>query len=109
MTLPDTFFPYTALFRSEGDARNARIGGDRGAHVRPTGQEVKNVGRNARFVGQRNREGRDQRRLRSGLGDDRVARDERGGDRSEEHTSELQSLMRNSYAVFCLNKKTQTT
>src|SRR3546814_4142950 len=31
-----------------------------------------------------------------------------GGDRSEEHTSELQSLMRISYAVFCLkNKKTQ--
>src|SRR3546814_10361948 len=27
--------------------------------------------------------------------------------RSEEHTSELQSLMRNSYAVFCLNKKKQ--
>src|SRR3546814_10248013 len=26
--------------------------------------------------------------------------------RSEEHTSELQSLMRNSYAVFCLKKKT---
>src|SRR3546814_3271381 len=29
------------------------------------------------------------------------------GHRSEEHTSELQSLMRNSYAVFCLKKKTQ--
>src|SRR3546814_4516124 len=29
--------------------------------------------------------------------------------RSEEHTSELQSLMRNSYAVFCLQKKTQHT
>src|SRR3546814_7156686 len=28
--------------------------------------------------------------------------------RSEEHTSELQSLMRNSYAVFCLKKKTKT-
>src|SRR3546814_10829172 len=28
-------------------------------------------------------------------------------DRSEEHTSELQSLMRISYAVFCLNKKKQ--
>src|SRR3546814_7078179 len=28
-------------------------------------------------------------------------------DRSEEHTSELQSLMRTSYAVFCLNKKTK--
>src|SRR3546814_2072146 len=30
-------------------------------------------------------------------------------DRSEEHTSELQSLMRISYAVFCLNKKKQPT
>src|SRR3546814_6010215 len=29
--------------------------------------------------------------------------------RSEEHTSELQSLMRNSYAVFCLKKKNTTT
>src|SRR3546814_7527225 len=29
--------------------------------------------------------------------------------RSEEHTSELQSLMRTSYAVFCLKKKTQDT
>src|SRR3546814_2404448 len=31
-----------------------------------------------------------------------------GGLRSEEHTSELQSLMRISYAVFCLKKKKQT-
>src|SRR3546814_6544854 len=30
-------------------------------------------------------------------------------DRSEEHTSELQSLMRNSYAVFCLKKKKNQT
>src|SRR3546814_1613548 len=30
------------------------------------------------------------------------------GKRSEEHTSELQSLMRNSYAVFCLKKKIRT-
>src|SRR3546814_6914949 len=30
---------------------------------------------------------------------------DRGGSRSEEHTSELQSLMRISYAVFCLTKK----
>src|SRR3546814_9637089 len=37
------------------------------------------------------------RRLKSQLGD--------LGLRSEEHTSELQSLMRNSYAVFCLKKK----
>src|SRR3546814_5536959 len=34
-------------------------------------------------------------------------RDQHG--RSEEHTSELQSLMRISYAVFCLKKKTKTT
>src|SRR3546814_8249556 len=31
------------------------------------------------------------------------------GVRSEEHTSELQSLMRSSYAVFCLKKKTKIT
>src|SRR3546814_5824475 len=34
--------------------------------------------------------------------------DPRHGFRSEEHTSELQSLMRISYAVFCLKKKTMT-
>src|SRR3546814_3312482 len=33
----------------------------------------------------------------------------RAPERSEEHTSELQSLMRISYAVFCLKKKTTTT
>src|SRR3546814_3697296 len=32
---------------------------------------------------------------------------EGGNERSEEHTSELQSLMRISYAVFCLKKKKQ--
>src|SRR3546814_1201268 len=32
-----------------------------------------------------------------------------GSARSEEHTSELQSLMRSSYAVFCLTKKKQRT
>src|SRR3546814_6138083 len=35
----------------------------------------------------------------------RVITSSRKGMRSEEHTSELQSLMRNSYAVFCLEKK----
>src|SRR3546814_2222289 len=33
----------------------------------------------------------------------------KNGERSEEHTSELQSLMRLSYAVFCLKTKIQTT
>src|SRR3546814_9032071 len=36
-------------------------------------------------------------------------RDSIFGSRSEEHTSELQSLMRISYAVFCLKKKRNTT
>src|SRR3546814_1620596 len=39
---------------------------------------------------------------------DAQAGEQRAG-RSEEHTSELQSLMRISYAVFCLKKKTKTT
>src|SRR3546814_5160806 len=37
-----------------------------------------------------------------------TARSNCNPERSEEHTSELQSLMRNSYAVFCLKKKTKT-
>src|SRR3546814_2050647 len=40
---------------------------------------------------------------RAGIGDERGGLG--GGDRSEEHTSELQSLMRISYASFCLKKK----
>src|SRR3546814_1009778 len=74
----------------------------------------------------RQRLGQDPRRLRSGKpGGDadlrsvdeavRRRRGHRGGvaqyrqHRSEEHTSELQSLMRISYAVFCLKKKTKNT
>src|SRR3546814_6647128 len=52
------------------------------------------------------------RRDRRGEGGDVVRIDEGGMPveaRSEEHTSELQSLMRISYAVFCLKKKTQAT
>src|SRR3546814_10498010 len=41
------------------------------------------------------------------LDKDRFRRDLGGEVRSEEHTSELQSLMRISYAVFCLKNKTQ--
>src|SRR3546814_4060797 len=51
----------------------------------------------------------DRRDRRLGSGRCRVHRrgstHRRGGHRSEEHTSELQSLMRISYAVFCLKKK----
>src|SRR3546814_9107666 len=38
-----------------------------------------------------------------------LQRPAQGEGRSEEHTSELQSLMRTSYAVFCLKKKTNRT
>src|SRR3546814_6866811 len=38
-----------------------------------------------------------------------IYRETNSADRSEEHTSELQSLMRISYAVFCLKQKTNTT
>src|SRR3546814_8162942 len=53
-----------------------------------------------RFIGV----GKDQRIVRHAI---RLDRQRRGGLRSEEHTSELQSIMRNSYAVFCLKKKTK--
>src|SRR3546814_8853157 len=41
------------------------------------------------------------------LADNAVPEIEKKARRSEEHTSELQSLMRTSYAVFCLKKKTK--
>src|SRR3546814_8018860 len=50
-------------------------------------------------------------RLREGLGEglsDAASEETGPPPRSEEHTSELQSLMRISYAVFCLKKNTQT-
>src|SRR3546814_5795290 len=47
-----------------------------------------------------------QDKLKAGLAQDLTMTLPRGQARSEEHTSELQSLMRISYAVFCLKKKT---
>src|SRR3546814_8787084 len=97
-TRTDTLFPYTTLFRSAPRERMlARLGGVKNAVVL-TGDEHQNfcgdlilkdkvVG--AEFVGNA------QRCIIS-----------RCPERSEEHTSELQSLMRISYAVSCLKKKT---
>src|SRR3546814_4322897 len=76
-TRTDTLFPYTTLFRSEGDAGAVRTRG-RAATCSAAGRP-------------------DRRRRRARPGS--TCR------RSEEHTSELQSLMRISYAVFCLKKK----
>src|SRR3546814_6658670 len=82
-TRTDTLFPYTTLFRSGLSPLvrgRSRPRNSRAAILRPDG-------RHRRVA------------ARSGW---RCAR------RSEEHTSELQSLMRISYAVFCLKKKTNT-
>src|SRR3546814_4102974 len=79
-TRTDTLFPYTTLFRSAvGSAAEGLAGAGR------------TRARAAIFTGVRQIREADLQTL---------AR------RSEEHTSELQSLMRISYAVFCLNKKT---
>src|SRR3546814_3049779 len=48
-------------------------------------------------------------RVRSAAAPDTRTRPAAAGARSEEHTSELQSLMRHSYAVFCLKKKKQNS
>src|SRR3546814_8553279 len=95
-TRTDTLFPYSTLFRSVGHHRaQRRLGGlaqDRetfGARV-----ELTDVGRAGHETALHHQQAVD-RLLHAGR-----------AERSEEHTSELQSLMRISYAVFCLKKKT---
>src|SRR3546814_2456765 len=85
-TRTDTLFPYTTLFRSVLLTKVV----DKLRH--PAGSVLKIV-RILNTVG------------RCGIGHDleRTCGALRTG-RSEEHTSELQSLMRSSYAVFCLTK-----
>src|SRR3546814_5154347 len=89
-TRTDTLFPYTTLFRSQlrpGDhARPGKADPAAGA-----GPPVEGPSALARPPAP----GRAASRLWPA----------RSADRSEEHTSELQSLMRISYAVFCLKKK----
>src|SRR3546814_9513423 len=90
-TRTDTLFPYTTLFRSQPLARRH---GSRGGLPQQYQRKVGGT-RAARPQRQRyRRNGHDGYRHRQLY-------------RSEEHTSELQSLMRISYAVFCLKKKQQ--
>src|SRR3546814_10422298 len=95
-TRTDTLFPYTTLFRSDGlwHRRHLRLSGARPA--RPG------------FRAQICAAGPPRHRRRGG---GRAGLFRRRGlcRRSEEHTSELQSLMRISYAVFCLKKKKTMT
>src|SRR3546814_2601357 len=109
-TRTDTLFPYTTLFRADQESLVQQ-----GECAGYGGEEV------ARRGGHGKRRGLDYAPDR-GLpqpqygGDDseqqRIAQRRRNSDRkqirSEEHTSELQSLMRIPYAVFCLTKKTNT-
>src|SRR3546814_5431965 len=85
-TRTDTLFPYTTLFRS---ARAEQIG-----EARPGQLAAHAVG-----IVHGVYRGFGPARRRSSVRSARYVR------RSEEHTSELQSLMRISYAVFCLKKK----
>src|SRR3546814_1389597 len=83
-TRTDTLFPYTTLFRSQHDAGVAEID----LTLRAVGVGKLDDLLDAPF-----------------LIEDDAPVSGRVGWRSEEHTSELQSLMRISYAVFCLKKK----
>src|SRR3546814_5486573 len=112
-TRTDTLFPYTPLFRSRLPrleaglvkptqstvlAENARMNEDKGARPRAVAAQVLDAvlhrGRSLKA---------ELAQALPALADvrDRALR-------SEEHTSELQSLMRISYAVFCLKKKKKT-
>src|SRR3546814_3223613 len=97
-TRTDTLFPYTTLFRSRVHPhKRRRVGApDRARDPAWAGDER----RGARRL-QRNR-----RRARLVMAGPAAGRRHRRCllSRSEEHTSELQSLMRISYAVFCLKK-----
>src|SRR3546814_5644790 len=117
-TLTDTLFPYTTLFRSVrvdiahlearlvqvfGEVLGHALGerGDQGAHapggdVAALADEVVDLALGRADDADRVDE--------AGRADDLLDEDA-AGLRSEEHTSELQSLMRISSAVFCLKKK----
>src|SRR3546814_10559108 len=106
-TRTDTLVPYTTLFRSQ---RTAVHGAPRRRADAVRRRQGRGGGDGAR-LGRRQRPGAAAavrpRLCRDGR---RIAADLRPPDaRSEEHTSELQSLMRISYAVFCLKKQKNYT
>src|SRR3546814_5786407 len=102
-TRTDTLFPYTTRFRSEDAAaqhsRRARQQGDPGS-----AQPARAGDRGAEPGTRQASRGISDGAAVEGAG--RRGQPADPDDRSEEHTSELQSLMRISYAVFCLKKKT---
>src|SRR3546814_17152837 len=100
-TRTDTLFPYTTLFRSR-PVQDLHVGRESRFPPRPGDGEFAEAV-DHRIPG-RSQPGEIGGRRRQNLRIDQ-GRIDLGGRRSEEHTSELQSLMRISYAVFCLKKK----
>src|SRR3546814_5395237 len=102
-TRTDTLLPYTTLCRSVGEA----VAEEHGVAVGAVALCEDGRGGQRQRGGEGMTEGTGQQRHGILLGNG-AARDVRGRMRSEEHTSELQSLMRISYAVFCLKKISMT-
>src|SRR3546814_2121112 len=116
-TLTDTLFPYTTLFRSRAgddehrDRVQERVAEARfGADEHPDDEGRDRDEHDARHEPPRDAIGDrlDRRAAALCLGDHAHDPRERGVGpaRSEEHTSELQSLLRTSYAVLCTKQKT---
>src|SRR3546814_3716389 len=102
-TRTDTLFPYTTLFRSPGDhpTSDNQHEGDEAGHLACGQQERPEQGdRRSTAIVRHLRDGGQKHQRKH---HHQVFHDQPAG-RSEEHTSELQSLMRISYAVFCLKK-----
>src|SRR3546814_1289837 len=98
-TRTDTLFPYTTLFRSALPSRPALLSSQLASRASPNGAgtEKRPAARTSTYI---------SAQLASAPPSASVT-PAWVKPRSEEHTSELQSLMRNSYAVFCLKKKKQ--
>src|SRR3546814_6773854 len=104
-TRTDTLFPYTTLFRSAPTCfLFLAIGQPNRKSRRFVGFRQFPVGIIALDVATECPDVVSRHCIRHGACDD-IAFPVAGDGRSEEHTSELQSLMRISYAVFCLKKK----
>src|SRR3546814_3614648 len=98
-TRTDPLFPYPALFRSFEFAILLRLEARGAAQEAAEGQEIMRGQRRKHFPAV------DHVPLDRRDPVEPLARELQPVGRSEEHTSELQSLMRISYAVFCLKKK----
>src|SRR3546814_5096376 len=110
-TRTDTLFPYTTLFRSErGALDEEEQHTDHQCVLVLDGAQPDAHGKAGREEGEHADDRRDRNHGIRAVGEQVQVKQRGLGaqlDRSEEHTSELQSLMRISYAVICLKKKTR--